>query len=421
MGAHGGRGFAMTDKKTPAGDEPAGTATQNPEQQDTPSVHQSGTSGKLADLPLDDIMAEGDLSGPGQTPSGPGPSSTPPVWFNPLSLSDLLRLPPKQWLLDMVFGAGDLVMLYGPPGTGKTFVAIDMIFSLCLAQQWGERFAVPSPLTVAYCAGEGVGGLPQRFQAAAEFYGVDELPGFSFFATTPQLHTKASTPETILQFVTDWQTRGGGPLDLLVIDTFHSATIGAEENSATDAGVILASLKMAQRALGCAVMLLHHTNKNGNAERGSSALRGAMDCMIGIAEAGHKFVMNCEKLKDGAAWQSQTFALVTKAESVRVWWDQPVPPGESNKKEDGYKEQIIELLTENGGQRLRASAITEALGLGKSHVLGLLAEMTTAAIPSIQREIENPSKAHSIHNPWVYFVGQTADEKDESLVTSPFS
>ena len=145
----------MTDKKIPAGGQPAGGTTgANFDNRTDASIAQSGAGDKLADLPLDDIMAEGDLSGPGQTPSGPGPSSTPPVWFNPLSLSDLLRLPPKQWLLDMVFGAGDLVMLYGPPGTGKTFVAIDMIFSLCLAQQWGERFAVPSPLTVAYCAGE---------------------------------------------------------------------------------------------------------------------------------------------------------------------------------------------------------------------------------------------------------------------------
>ena len=59
---------------------------------------------------------------------------TAPV-FQPLTLADLLKLPPKQWLLDLVFGAGDLVMLYGPPGTGKTFVAIDMIFSLLRSRE----------------------------------------------------------------------------------------------------------------------------------------------------------------------------------------------------------------------------------------------------------------------------------------------
>ena len=332
--------------------------------------------------------------------------------FRPLSLTDLLRLPPKQWLLEQVIGAGDLCMLYGPPGTGKTFVAIDMIFSLCLGLRWAMRFDVARPLSVAYCAGEGTGGLPQRFAAAAEYYGADELPNFTFYATTPQLHTKAASHETVSQFVNDWKARDGGPLDLLVIDTFHSATVGAEENSATDTGLILAALRMAQRALGCAVLLLHHTNKNGTAERGSSALRGAMDSMIGIAECGHKFQMACAKLKDGAAWQSQTFALVDKGESVRVWWDEPALPGAEKGKEQGHRDNIIALLAENGGQRLRATAIAEVLGLNRSQTNSLLAKMAIENL--LQRQAEKRDKPQNNFNPWVYFIEPETDTEGET-------
>jgi hypothetical protein len=186
------------------------------------------------------------------------------------------------------------------------------------------------------------------------------------------------------------------------VDTFHSATLGGEENSATDTGLILAALKMAQNALGCAVMLLHHTNKNGTAERGSSALRGAMDSMIGIAECGHKFQLSCEKLKDGAAWQSQTFALVAKAESVRIWWDEPAEEGTTKGKEDGHQENILILLAENGGQRLRATAIAEVLGVNRSQTNSLLAKM--ASEKEINRQVENPDKPQNNFNPWVYFV-----------------
>jgi len=322
--------------------------------------------------------------------------------FKPLSLTDLLQLPAKQWLLEQVFGAGDLCMLYGPPGTGKTFVAIDMIFALCLGQRWAGRFDVSRPAAVAYCAGEGTGGLPQRFAAASEFYGVSELPNFTFFATTPQLHPKAATAETIRQFIHDWQAREGGPLDLLVVDTFHSAIMGAEENSATDTGLILGALKLAQKALGCTVMLLHHTNKNGQQERGSSALRGAMDSMIGIAECGHKFLLSCEKLKDGPAWQSQSFALVAKSESVRIWWDEPAEEGAAKGKEEEHRENILTLLAENGGQRLRATAIAEALGVNRSQANSLLAKMASAN--EINRQVENTEKPQSNFNPWVYFV-----------------
>ena len=349
---------------------------------------------------VDDNIVQHDI--PGADP-GPGLSvRRPGPVFVPLSLTDLLKLPPKEWLLDQVFGAGDLVMLYGPPGTGKTFVAIDMIFALCLGRQWGERFDVARPLSVAYCAGEGTGGLPQRFAAAAEYFGVEELPNFTFFATTPQLHPKAAAVESIRQFVFDWQARAGGTLDLLVVDTFHSATVGAEENSATDTGLILAALKMAQNALGCAVLLCHHTNKNGTAERGSSALRGAMDSMIGIAECGHKFQLSCEKLKDGAAWLSQTFALVAKAESVRIWWDEPAEEGTTKGKEQAHRENILSLLAENGGQRLRATAIAEALGVNRSQANSLLAKMASAR--EINRQVENTEKPQSNFNPWVYFV-----------------
>ena len=393
----------MTDKKnTPSGRLGASVESSGGPFS-VPHFSTNGTGTQAYDI--EDIMLAG------RPDAAPTPDATQarPV-FSPLTLADLLQLPPKQWLLDLIFGAGDLVMLYGPPGTGKTFVAIDMIFSLCLAQQWGERFAVARPLTVAYCAGEGVGGLSQRFQSAAEYYGVDTLPGFSFFTATPQLHTKASTPETIHQFVTDWQARDGGPLDLLVIDTFHSATVGAEENSATDAGIVLQSLKVAQKALGCAVMLLHHTNKNGNAERGSSALRGAMDAMIGIAEAGNKFSMNCEKLKDGAAWQSQTFALVAKAESVRVWWDEPADPAQTNGKQNQDKEALLKVMTDDPGRRFTSNRLSETIGLaGNKQIFKILSELVDAG--DCTRELSDPDKQASSRNPWVYFVESVSENE----------
>lgn len=279
------------------------------------------------------------------------------------TLAELFARPDKDWIIEQIIGAGDIGMVYGPPGSGKTFIVVDAIFAACLGQRWAMRFDVARPLTVCYAAGEGLSGLKERFRAAAAHYNVtDYLPGFSFSALVPQLFAPGG--DGIDQFIAEWRQRqdeGGPALDLLVIDTLHSATVGAEENSATDMGKVLAAAKLAATQLGCAVLLVHHTNKAGTGERGSSALRGAMDLMIEVAPAAGKFSMSCAKLKDGEAWKSQTFDLVAvdDCESVRVWWDEP---GDGDGRKSNTAHEILTLLSEGDGRALTAKQISEATG-----------------------------------------------------------
>lgn len=96
-------------------------------------------------------------------------------------------MPPKKWLLDQIFGEGDVGMVYGPSGSGKTFFVIEMIITLCIAKLLANRFAVERRLNVAYCAGEGVSGLPARFKAAATYHGVVKMPNFTFYKTMPPI------------------------------------------------------------------------------------------------------------------------------------------------------------------------------------------------------------------------------------------
>ena len=328
--------------------------------------------------------------------------------FAPKSLADLLAMPPKRWLIEQIVGAGDLAMLYGPPGSGKSFVVIDLIFAGCLGQSFARRFDTSKRLTVAYCAGEGASGLPQRFAAAAEHYGVSALPSFTFFDAAPQLFTGEiadAYSASIGDFVREWQQRQAagatGQLDLLVIDTMHSATIGADENSAQDMGRVLQATKAAVSALGCAVMLVHHSNKQGNAERGSSALRGAMDCMIEVKPTAGKFLLSCEKLKDGQQWKAQTFDLlaVGESESVRVWWDEvsdlPTAPGKQG-------EALRSEMAKRPGVKFTAKQLAEAAGIGQSAAINVLTRLVDKE--SIKRCLMDESKAPSSRNAWVYFV-----------------
>lgn len=355
------------------------------------------------DLFVTGKQVEGFLS---QCPPPPGAPK-----FKPMSLAELRAMPAKQWQIDQVIGAGDLGMLYGAPGMGKTFVVIDLALSACTGRQWAMRFDVVKPLTVAYCAGEGVSGLPQRFDAACEHYGIDDLPNFHFYAAAPQLFTADAgeyTEASIGDFVREWQERqaagAAGQLDLLIVDTLHSASTGADENSAQDMGRVLRGVKAATSALGCAVLLVHHSNKAGTGERGSSAMRGAMDVMIEARSSAGKFSLNCEKLKDGQQWKPQTFDLVAAGESVRVWWDAPADaPGVGQKAAD--KERLLRELQRYADKRFTSKALAEVLGKSDNYTRNLLAEIERAG--DCKRSLRDESKGQAPANPWVYFAVET--------------
>jgi hypothetical protein len=52
------------------------------------------------------------------------------------SMTELLRLPPPEWLVENVLPAGGLIGLYGEPGSFKSFIAIDIAMSIATGLSW---------------------------------------------------------------------------------------------------------------------------------------------------------------------------------------------------------------------------------------------------------------------------------------------
>lgn len=333
--------------------------------------------------------------------------------FKPYSLNDLLRMKEKDWLIEHVIGKKDIGMLYGPPGSGKTFLIIDMIIALCLGIIWANKFRVIRSMNVAYFAGEGLSGLKSRFEAAVKFHKVElPLPNFTFFNSMPQMFgDQSENEEHIKRFVDEWKfnEKQGKvePLDIIIIDTLHTATIGADENSAKDMGKALQFCRYVANKLGCAVLLIHHTNKGDTGERGSSALRGAMDVMIEIRKpnvGASVTSMGCSKLKDGEVWEKQNFKLfqVEGTKSVAVEWVQPIDGNVNTGKQGADIQILINEMQSCPGTKYTVKKLSEVISKGENHTRQLLNRMVLDEI--CKNELRDPSKKASSKNPYVYWI-----------------
>lgn len=332
--------------------------------------------------------------------------------FNRYSFLELITMPKKDWLIDQLVGSGDIGMVFGPPGCGKTFIIIDLIVIACCGRKWANRFSVKRPLNVAYCAGEGISGLPSRFSASSKHYHLDNLHTFNFYKITPQLFDTQinSTTNSINQFIAEWkraqQEKECEPLDLLVIDTLHSATLGADENSSQDMGKVIDSCRLASIELGCSVILVHHTNKVGTSERGSSALRGAMDFMIKIDKSDDSetsAIMSCSKLKDGEAWENQSFTLlpVEGSDSVCVSWGNLIESSSHTmKSKDSDRNKILEEMKSYPGKGFTSKSLSEVITKSTPYTIKLLNELIDQG--KCLRELSDRDKPNSNRNPWQY-------------------
>ncbi|MCB0213624.1 MAG: AAA family ATPase [Anaerolineae bacterium] len=310
--------------------------------------------------------------------------------FKPLSLTELFNLPSKQWLWGDFIGASDLVMIFGESGKGKTFAAIDLIVSGAAGMPYAGKFEVTKPLKVAYCAGEGVSGLRNRFMAAINKHQVkpDSL-ALQVYCNVPQLFDDKSA-EFVSTFVVELAEQAERP-DLVVIDTLHAATRGADENHAKDAGLILAAAKQIVEGLGATVLLVHHSTKAGNSYRGSSALHGAMDTIIQVRmNADGKGEIECYKQKDAEYFPKLYFELEAEhySQSAYVQWLE-ASTVELNKEPSAIekaKDRICDALGQSD-EWLNQTAIVGLIdGVGRNNVIKALDELTNESAAIVRQD-----------------------------------
>lgn len=211
---------------------------------------------------------------------------------------DFRRVAYQPLVKGLIF-QGDKGMVFGESGSGKSFLCVDMGISIARGVPFlGMKTAQGS---VLYQAGEGGRGLQKRLDAYKLHHRVAENVPFVLLPEKVNLFGPEGDTEAFIEECLEWKAYLPDPLALIVIDTFSTASPGANENDAADMGRMLDAGDRLNKATGAAVVWVHHKNASGLRERGHTSFRANIDTAIEVVrdQESKERSLHLVKLKDG--------------------------------------------------------------------------------------------------------------------------
>lgn len=205
-----------------------------------------------------------------------------------MSAREISRRPPARYLVDGLLNLNTEAWMIGAPGSLKSFVALDLAGHVGGGRPWQGRRTRKGG--VLYLAAEGEEGMTLRARAWEKEYG--EMEGVSFLPYPVQVQSNDGQWEALVRIAAEDKP------SLIILDTQARISVGLEENSAKDMGVLVAAVGMLKRATGACVMVIHHTGRNGQDARGSSALDGAQDTELKVIRAEPRSSLLCKIVMD---------------------------------------------------------------------------------------------------------------------------
>lgn len=208
----------------------------------------------------------------------------------------------SAYLVENILDRGGISLVYGASGSGKSFLVTNL--GLAVAQGVDFLGKYTEKGLVLYQAGEGKEGLKKRLAAYRKEKGVSGLP----FVLVPEeidIHDPQVSDEQIEKLVATFEAyveRLGMKPALIVIDTLHAASPGADENASQDMGRILTAIKKIRDRTGAHVLVVHHKNAGGDKSRGHTSLYAGVDNAIEVnhdEETGERNVRVAKLKEDG--------------------------------------------------------------------------------------------------------------------------
>jgi len=215
---------------------------------------------------------------------------------------EIENLPPPQWLVEDYLPTDSIAALVGPSEAGKSFLCIDLAMAIATGTDWhGQKVRRG---TVVYAAAEGASGMGARVRAWKQEHGVSGRLGVGFMFKEVNFLNDNERDAYIARL-----EQLPEPPALVIVDTFAWAMAGGDENQVKDVMKAMEGIKRIRQQLKSTVLVVHHTTKNGDQERGSSSFRNAMDSMLLLTQEKGVITLEVTKQKDAPKPKPRQFCL----------------------------------------------------------------------------------------------------------------
>lgn len=200
-------------------------------------------------------------------------SRAQPSPFTIVRAGELDEAPPdQQWLIETLWAAAGVGLVGGSPKSLKTWLGLELAVSVASGTPCLEQFRVhqrgPS---LIYLAEDQLGAIKERLRALCDNRGLELATLDLHVITEPSLRLDSRLDINRLD-----ATLANCKPKLLLLDPFVRLH-RANENDAQEVAAILASLRELQRKHQIAIVVVHHTRKNGRTNQHGQALRGSGD------------------------------------------------------------------------------------------------------------------------------------------------
>lgn len=241
--------------------------------------------------------------------------------INLKTAADALQpLPDTEYTIEGVIAEGTVGVLVGESGDGKSYAMMSASGDIALGELFLGHKVKQGP--VLYIDEESNEKLFQRRlqKVLAGLCGDENTPfnytslaGFDLRKSADQTQLKNLIIQTGAVFV--------------VIDALMDVMPGADENSVKDIMPVFRAVRKIANDTKCSILFIHHLNKTGTF-RGSSAIKGAVDYMIGVKKEGNYITFSTEKARDTEPFEF-TGKMIFTNDEFRLTSSPKIPYGKA--------------------------------------------------------------------------------------------